>query len=592
MPDSPFNYREYLTEHPELYEQLDLKNETEDNWINLLSNYASSSQNNKHNCWQVGPTGPTGPAGCPGQEGPNGPTGPAGCVNFNFVPIYTTESCVKVDLRESSDINYVVYTPSKGKQLSVDILHDESCIGKKGNVLVVHWDEYDVSKLTTVPNLEIVAENKFLCRNAKNDVDYCYEVGSKTIENLNDDDQSNDLNCVVFQNDIKNAFFSGNNKLPVYNYDLFEIRAQNIIYDTAINVFYAEPNQAIDEQVSLYGKPRWFFRQNETENITLNGKNFSVSGQWYYVNEAELVKYVSEYAKAYKNDLSLLPHSENDINRKYLNNTNLIYCVEVEESGDKSKSYRKVRLTNVNIPLIAYEELTGLIDSNSSYSGNIPIVLKGTVDFKVDKNVENFDVINIYNVKNGTNDISVNQLHILKASKKNCTLWGAFDMNSAIQNNSKPSELIYSVNFNKTLVLDRNLNGSVVTGRWNKILDVVVVSGQSTVQKSTITGLNVTENGNQLNVTLEGKPDEFQTNLVPMKSNINSNMNNSVMMGHYTYDVNLYNSKQNTNSSILPQFIARLNRFVSDDNKKVYGVHLQSKLSCIKEFGNYGNVVE
>ena len=42
---------------------------------------------------------------------------------------------------------------------------------------------------------------------------------------------------------------------------------------------------------------------------------FSIGGQWYYVNEVELVKYVSEYAKAYKNDLSLLPHSENDINR-------------------------------------------------------------------------------------------------------------------------------------------------------------------------------------------------------------------------------------------------------------------------------------
>ena len=30
MSDSPFNYREYLAEHPELYEQLNLKNTTED----------------------------------------------------------------------------------------------------------------------------------------------------------------------------------------------------------------------------------------------------------------------------------------------------------------------------------------------------------------------------------------------------------------------------------------------------------------------------------------------------------------------------------------------------------------------------------
>lgn len=589
MSDSPFNYREYLAEHPELYEQLNLKNTTEDNWINLLSNYASSSQNqnNQQNCWQVGPTGPTGPTGCPGQDGPVGPAGPDGCVNFNFVPIYTTESCVKVDLRESSDINYVVYTPAKqGKQLSVDILHDDSCIGKKGNVLVVHWDEFDVSKLVTVPNLEIVAENKFLCRNAKNDVDYCYEVGSKTIENLNDDDQSNDLRCVVFQNDIKNAFLNGNKKLPVYNYDLFEISDQDVVYDTATNEFYALPNQAIDEQVTLYDKARWFFRQNETENITSNGNQFSIGGQWYYVNEVELVKYVSEYAKAYKNDLSLLPHSENDINRNNLNNTNLIYCVE--ECADKSKSYRKVRLTNVNIPLIAYEELTGVIDSNSSYSGNIPIVLKGTVDFKVDKNVEKFDVINIYNVKNNTTVVSVKQLHILKGTKKGCTLWGAFDMNSASEIGSLRR---YKVNFNKTLVLDRNLNEIVVTGRWNKILDVVVVSGQSTVQQSTITGLNVTENGNPLNVKLEDKPDELQTNLAPMKSNVNNNMDNSILMAHYTYDVNLYNSKGNTNSFVLPQFVAKLNRFVSSDNKKVYGIKLQSTIACTKEFGNYGNVV-
>jgi hypothetical protein len=202
--------------------------------------------------------------------------------------------------------------------------------------------------------------------------------------------------------------------------------------------------------------------------------------------------------------------------------------------------------------------------------------------------VDTFEVIDIFNVRDGTNITTVKQLHILKGSKKNCTLWGAYDMNSA---NDEGTFKKYKVNFNKTLVLDRNLNGSTVTGRWNKILDVVIVSGQSNIQLATITGLNVTENGNQLNAKLDGKEDELQTNLVPVKSKVNSNMDNSVLMAHYKYDVNLYNSKGNINSSVLPQFIAKLNRFVSSDNKKVYGVQLQSTLSCIKEFGNYGNIV-
>jgi hypothetical protein len=584
MPNSPFNYKEYLTNHPELYAELDLANKTEDEWNTLLSDHASTNKD-ECDCFQVGPTGPTGPAGCDGQEGPTGPVGPAGSVNFDFVPIYTTESCVKVDLRENSDVNYVVYAPAKsGKQLNVDILHDESCIGKKGNVLVVNWDDYDISKLVTVPNVEINQENRILCRNARNEIDYCYEVGSKIIENLDDDDESNDLNCVVFQNDIKKAFSSSNKKLPVYNYDLFEITNQEVVYDSGSDSFYASANQSIEETVTLDSK-KWFFKQDVTENIvTSDGNTFSIGGQWYYVNESKLIQYVSDYASAYKNDLSLLPHSENDITASNKNNTNLIYCVE--NCSETNKSFRKVRLTNVNIPLIAYEELTNEIDNNSSYTGNVPITLKGTVDFKVDNNVANFEVINI---NTEPNNATFKQLYILKGTKKNCTLWGAFDMNATTNVGSLKK---YKVNFNKSLILDRSLNSTKITGRWNKILDVVITSPQSSVQKSQIFGVSVTENGNPLNAHLDVQNvNEPQSNLVPMVMNMTgSTLKNSVLMTHYSYDVNLYNSRGNANLSSLPQFIARLNRFVSDDNKKLYSVQLNSNLVCTKQFGNCGNM--
>ena len=230
MPDIEFNYKEYLANNPELYEKLKLAEKTEDKWIIELKAYHDSNLS-KNECEIItplsGPTGPMGPSGPVGQEGMPGKNG---IVDFNFVPIYTTSNNVVVDIRDNSNINYAIYAPALGnKDLNIDIIHDESCIGKRGNIFIAHWDDLDISKISTVPDIMIEKENRILCRGPNGKIDFCYEIGSDLIENKNDNDPANNIDCVVFQNDIRNALTSVNKKLPVYNYDLSHAFQQEIV---------------------------------------------------------------------------------------------------------------------------------------------------------------------------------------------------------------------------------------------------------------------------------------------------------------------------------------------------------------------------
>lgn len=585
-----FDYASYLSSHPELYNELDLADKNETEWIALLEQHYNANKNNSNqSCQSL--IGPQGPRGCEGKMGPQGPQGPPGVLSFDFVPIYPENACAQVDLRNNPNINFVVYAPAKKptygaptKQLEVNILHDESCIGKKGNIMIVNWDDLEIKNLKTVPDIKINQTNRFLCRNPRGELDYCYEVGSSTIENKDDDDSSNDIECVVFQNDIKNALKSlTNRKLPVYNYDLFNVVNQKVNFDPINNMFYSAIGSEIDTNISLASK-RWFYKQNQTENIKLSDcAQFSISGQWYYVNEAELENYIKAYVSEYNNDLSLLPHKDNDFTN---DDNNCLFCV-----GNCSHKYRKVRLTNIDVPLIAFEELTDLLDKNhnldgynESYTGNIPVSLKANVDFKLSLDLRpgyiSISILNISDIKSehDANPI-IKQLHILRGTKNECPLWGVFDMSSA---SNVDGIMTNVVNFNKSLILDKSTNGDVTKGRWNKVLDVVVTSNKSIIN-SEIVGMTIRQNDNDL-IVKAGNTTEVETNLVPEKL---LTENNSVMMSHLSYDVALFNSKGNPNFSAVPSFVARLNKFTNNSGMNLLSVKLQSSLNCIKEFGNY-----
>jgi len=577
MPSSQFNFKEYLTEHPELYEKLDLANKTEDEWIVVLKNHYDNKTTTS-DCNLIGPAGPMGPCGPPGPAGQEGPSGKNGVVDYSFVPIYTSSNNIVVDLRENSNINYAVYAPALGnKDLNVDILHDDTCIGKKGNIVIAHWDNIDLSRVQTVPDIMIEKENRFLCIGPNGTIDYCYEVGSDLIENKNDDDNTNDIECVVFQNDIKLAISGSNSRrIPVYNYDFSTIKNQRVTYNYVNKQFYLDPNSVL-ENLSLQGE-KWFFQQNVKKTITKidTSDTFTIENQWYYLDNDALTTYVKSYINSHKNDLCYLEHTNIDI----VNQTgNLIYCVPIE--GEPNKNYRKIRLENIDIPLKAFEKLSQEIDDNANYSGNVDIVLKGAVDFKimVGSNDTEVEILKIGSVTDHSVDQSNGQpklasvtwkkYSILKAYKNNCAFWSFYDM--SVYASSR------DLDFDKFLILNRmEKEDNVDVGKWNKVLEVVVRPNYGSSPIKNMQFLNVFENGNDLNVVTLNNTIELQNKLKVD--------NASVAMTHYTYSVDMYNTIGDSSKS-LPKFVARMNNFYNK-NGNVLSVKLGSVLKCRKEFGN------
>jgi len=587
MSDNQFNFKQYLTEHPELYTHYDLANKTESEWIQLLK--AHHDANVEPDCGMIGPTGPAGPIGPTGPIGQEGPAGENGIVDFNFVPIYTSSNNLVVDLRDNSNINYAVYAPALGnKDLNIDILHDDTCIGKKGNILIAHWDEIDLSRVQTVPDIMIEKENRFLCIGPSGRVDFCYEIGSDLIENKGDSDEANDIECVVFQNDLKTAINGGNSrKVPVYNYDFVSVPNQSVTYNSGTIKFYLDSTSVL-ENLENKGE-RWFFKHSVTENVKPSDltSTFSITNQWYYLDEETLKSYVQSYINQHKNDLSYLSHSATD--SAFVGSTaDTIFCVPIEDN--ESQNYRKIRLNNINIPLKAFERLSQEIDSNSSYSGNVDIVLKGTVDFKITVTATStiVEILQIGAVLDkspsvpSSPPVTWKKYTLLKAYKKNCPLWSFYDMAG------NPSSR--NLEFTKHLALDKTLTtdaSGMTTQKWNKVLDVVVrpITGLSTIKN--MQKVNVYENGNNLvakKTVGAASVNETQVGLYTVKPDGVTTDSNSVSMTHYTYSVDMYNTVGDTNTQC-PRFIARMNRFVGKKSN-VLSVKLGSVLRCVKEAGN------
>jgi hypothetical protein len=168
----------------------------------------------------------------------------------------------------------------------------------------------------------------------------------------------------------------------------------------------------------------------------------------------------------------------------------------------------------------------------------------------------------------------LNNWSILKGSRRNSVLWGYYDDSTATNVPNSPNYRQQNVTFNKTLILDRSdSNGNRVIGRWNKILNVTVISGASFITSS-VNRMNITENCNTLQLKLPNGTSEAQNNIQPVDDN-------SVIMSHMKYSVELYNSRGLSTITQIPSFIANL-----ED-----GIKFKSVINCTKEYGNYKTFV-